>query len=380
MIPFRIGEKVTGEFFTDRAAEVRRIAGAMRSPTRLLVYGDRRQGKSLAIEVAARRVRRTGGIVTVADVAMAPTYAEIARRLVSGIPWKKRAASDLLHRFQTARLAVELGTDAVGNPVFSLRLDRRTTDPTWGQEELLRVLTVLDGLATQKKPVAVVLDEFQEVMRLDDRADWILRGLMQDCHNLSFICAGSRRRVIDGLLTQERAFHRYFESLFFGPMDPDFLGRWIEERLEGSVVSVIPGLGRAIVDRVGPRTQDCVQVARAVFLVAAALGSTVGPGEVQQVLRSLVLEDADRFLKQWLGLSGTQRAVLQAVASREVQLFSDRVRRRFGLKSSGSVQVAIHALEKKWILVPGTKSHAIDDPFFREWILMKAMPGGIEGG
>ena len=48
-IPFRVGEHVTGEFFTDRADEVKKILRFMRDPSRLLVYGERRHGKSSAI-------------------------------------------------------------------------------------------------------------------------------------------------------------------------------------------------------------------------------------------------------------------------------------------------------------------------------------------
>lgn len=48
--PFRIGERVSGEYFIDRAEEVKRIHRAMPDPSRLLVYGPRRMGKSSAIQ------------------------------------------------------------------------------------------------------------------------------------------------------------------------------------------------------------------------------------------------------------------------------------------------------------------------------------------
>ncbi len=44
--PFRVGERVSGENFTDRADEVRHIHRAERDPSRLLVYGPRRMGKA----------------------------------------------------------------------------------------------------------------------------------------------------------------------------------------------------------------------------------------------------------------------------------------------------------------------------------------------
>jgi len=52
--PFRIGERVSGESFTDRAEEVKRIHRAIRDPSRLLVCGPRRMGKSSAIQRRGR--------------------------------------------------------------------------------------------------------------------------------------------------------------------------------------------------------------------------------------------------------------------------------------------------------------------------------------
>jgi len=59
--PFRIGGTVAGSYFTDRAAEVGRIAATLgERQAKLLVFGPRRMGKSSAIEAAARRLRPPG--------------------------------------------------------------------------------------------------------------------------------------------------------------------------------------------------------------------------------------------------------------------------------------------------------------------------------
>lgn len=374
-IPFRVGEHVTGEFFTDRAREVKKILRAMREPTRLLVYGDRRQGKSTAIHFAAERFQEEGGLTLWVDVATVSNFAEIARRLIASVPYSWVWREDLQERLLRAAIRVELRADPAGNPVLSLGLEPRPVAPDHGKDELRRVIGILDALAGEKEvPVAVVLDEFQQLVELVDEGDWILRKQMQNAHHLSFICAGSQASLIQEMLSEEGAFYRYFESLNVREIDPDHLATWIEDRMSGAGVEPDEGVGRVIISSVGPRTQDCLQLARAAFLLGRE-ECQVKPAHVEEALKSSVLEDADRFEKQWSDLAPSQQGVLRAVAAGEEQLYAQDTSRRHGLPTSSAIRKAILALQSKGHLSQGDPPR-VDDPFFREWILMAAMPDG----
>jgi len=375
-IPFRVGEHVTGQYFTDRADEVRRILRAMREPSRLLVYGDRRHGKSSAIRYAAERFEEEEGVVLWVDVATVSNFAEIARRLVSSVPYSWVWREDLQARLIRASIHVELRADAGGNPSLSLSLEPRPTAPEHGMEELQRGVGVLDSVAADRDVrIAIVLDEFQEIAGLADGAEWVLRELMQTAHHLSFVCAGSRASLIEELLSGDGAFHRFFEPLNVREIDPDHLGRWIEDRMASAGVSAEAGVGETIIRLVGPRTQDSLQLARAAFVQGQSEGS-VSSDDVRRALRSSVLEDADRFETLWAGLARSQQAVLRAVAAGEEHLYSRDAARRHGLPTSGTIRKAILALQEKRHLSEGDELR-IDDPYFREWILLRAMPDGV---
>jgi len=100
--PFRIGTHVTGEHFTDRAAEVTRIRYAMRQPTRLLVFGPRRMGKSSAIAVAEERARKDGVLVVRADLSTASALVDVANRLLRSLSAQRKKGwlTDLAGRLQ----------------------------------------------------------------------------------------------------------------------------------------------------------------------------------------------------------------------------------------------------------------------------------------
>lgn len=377
-LPFRVGEQVTGEFFTDRQAEVRRILQAMRTPSRLLVYGERRQGKSSAIRQAAVRAGRSGVLVLWADVSTAADLGEVARRIVAGIPFRWRWREQLQLLLLQSNLRVEARVDGAGRPVLSLAASVTTPDPARARDDLERVVRALDALAAERgQGVALVLDEFQEAEVLQPRGGWVLRDLMQTTHHISFICAGSRLSLVDRLIAPDGPFHRFFETLSVGSIEADHLARWMESRMEAAGVEVGPGVGAAILERAGPRTQDALQLARAVFLSGAVSGH-LAVDEVDAAFRRSVLEDGDRFETLWSGLADSHRRILRAVASGEVHLASREVRTRYGLPSTAAVSKAVRVLRERRHLTTGEPPR-VDDPFFREWILLRAMPeGGVD--
>ena len=68
--PFIIGHPASGKHLADREREVETIANAFAdASSRLVVYGDRRLGKTSAVRKAAEDARRTGTPVIVVDLA-----------------------------------------------------------------------------------------------------------------------------------------------------------------------------------------------------------------------------------------------------------------------------------------------------------------------
>jgi hypothetical protein len=375
-VPFRIGEQVTGEFFTDREEEVKRILQALRSPTRLLVYGERRHGKSSAIRQAQVRAEQDGVRVIWVDVSTASRFGEIAQRLVAAIPWSWRWREELQLRLVQARLRVEAGVDAAGNPVLSLVPGVAPADESEDKERLRRITAILDELARERdERIAVVLDEFQEIDLLAERGAWFIRDLMQTTHDLSFVCAGSKLGLIERLISEKGPLYRFFEPLTIGPIDAEHLARWIESRMAGAGVTPDPGLGKAIIELVGPRTQDCLQLARAVY-VAGASRRAVGHDELRRALDRAALEDRDRFETLWAGFADSHRGILRALAVGERQLGAQDVRRRWTLPSTAAISKAVGVLRERRIL-SASDPVTVEDPFFRRWILLGAMPDGL---
>ena len=181
--PFRIGGIVTGAYFTDRAGELRRIMDVLRKPQgKLLVTGPRRMGKTSTLARAVERLSRDGDAALLADLSTATTTVDLANRVLAaataslGRRWKDVVA-ELVGRIQ---LEVTLNPNRTGGALPSLSLRYRTAPIEEQNATLGQVLDAIDDLAGKRGvTVGVVLDEFQEIARVDggEAAEWHLRRL-----------------------------------------------------------------------------------------------------------------------------------------------------------------------------------------------------------
>jgi uncharacterized protein len=367
--PFRTAEHVRGAFFTDRAREVDVVVRALRDRGRLLVWGPRRMGKSSVIGVAAERVRAAGGVVLHADLSTASSLVEVAERLLSAVsavsPWHDR----LVDWARSLGPVVTLGFDPTGAPRLGIGLESR---PRGGEGERALVERVLDRVeavaARESSPVAVVLDEFQRLSELDgEAAEWLLRNRMQENRRTAYVCAGSKEGLIRELLQPKRAFYKFFEQLYVGPMDPSHLARWIDDRLTGAGVAA-HGVGEALIERVGPRTQDVVQAARTLWFQAALPGRADADAAVAAIAE-IVRNDDTALRRTWEDLTPLQQRVLRAVAAGAPELHSQATRHRFDLGASSSVTTALDSLIARAILSREQGEVAFENPFFREWVV-----------
>lgn len=366
--PFRIAEDVAGPHFTDRATEVDVVRRAMTHRGRLLVSGPRRMGKSTILRVAADRVRQDGGVVLVADLATAASLTEVADRLLAAVataePWTRRL-SDWARALAPV---VSLSFDPAGHPRLAVGLDMRSRREEDERMLLERVLDRIDDVAqTERAPVVLVLDEFQRLAELGGEAsEWLLRNRIQENVHTAVVCAGSKEALINEMLQPKRAFYRFFERLEVGPIEEDHLARWIDERLAGSGLDGGEGVGRELVERVGPRTQDIVQAARVLWFRAAPTGRA-GPDAAAEAVAEVVDQEDAALRRTWEDLTPLQQRLLRAVAAGEDALHASHVRAQYDLGPSSSVTTALDALTRRSILTRTGSSVQFDSPFFREW-------------
>lgn len=375
--PFLVGRHVSGVHFTDRAEETGRIRRAILEPSRLLVYGPRRMGKSSCILRAVERETRDGALVAWADFSTATTLTDVSNRLLKSLSHAMgRAHRERLIDFArhvSPQLTATFDSTS-GLPIVALDVSLRRRPAADQRKALESVLDRLDALAADEgRPVAVVFDEFQDILDIGgDRADWFLRGVMQRHTQLSYICAGSKESLIHEMLGRQRAFYKHFELLHFDAMDPGHLATWIDDRMKAAGIES-SGCGEAIVAVSGPRTQDRLQLAREVYHRARGRGH-VQVGDVEAALDDIVRAEDAVHRSIWEGLPAMQQNALRALASSPDRAYSKETLDRFSLNSTAAMARSIEGLIRRGLLVKSSGRATFDSPFFRAWVERTVLP------
>jgi hypothetical protein len=372
--PFRVALPAYGPYFTGRARERDTAVAALEAREPVLVWGPARTGTSSLARVAAETVRAAGGVVLMVELSTITAVTEAADRVLAAVSregaWRGRLSSWA----ESLAPQVVLGWESPDRPRLSV------SGAAWprsleGEKGLLRgVLSRLGeagagvGEGEGSGPV-VVLDGFDRLLELGGEGMAVLLRDAMSAGGVAWVCAGSREGRIRPMLEPGGVFHAFFRTVRVAPLDASRLADWIDERMRGSGVAS-DGVGAAVVARVGPRTQDVVQVARAMWFRGVLRGRALA-SEVEDAVLDVVREQSGALRRTWSDLTPAQQRVLRAVAAGAEQLFSAETRGRFRLGPASSVGTAVESLVSRRVLERGDDGVAFDSPFFRTWVQLE---------
>lgn len=364
--PFAVQRVVDSPYFTNREVETRRVLEAMRGAGRLVLYGERRQGKTSVIRRAAQRVRDEGGVVLEADAWTVDSLDALTRALLASVPASWLVGERVGRLIRTLRGALVLTADAQGRPQLALA-GSGMADPH-PDERFRAVLEGLDGIAAGgDTPVGVVIDEFQHLDALHPRAVPMLRSVVQDTPNLAWLFAGSVVGAVEEMIGPQGPFHA-IERLEVKGIDEDHLVEWMRHRFGTHGVEAAADTVRTLYERAGPVTEYVLRLANRVHRRARPRGRAE-PDDVDVAFDEIVAEQESSYGIIWDKMSRTKRLVLQAVARGEQHLASREVLDRYGISGASAAGYAVGELRSDAVLAPG-KPYRISDPFLAAWIRM----------
>ena len=372
------------EAIVDREEELRRLADAVRNGERLFLIGPRRYGKTSLLNYMQKQLEREGVIVLKYDVEKFETTRLLAQALLSGairtltgpVDKVSAMAARQIKRF-FGSLKPELSYD-VAEETWSVSVlgDRRAKAAS------LPLLTdVLDGIdamaASGKKTVAVVLDEFQQLVAQGGvTAERQIRASVQDHQHVSYIFAGSKTRLLTDMTAQHaRPFYRMGSSLFLGPVPRAAFAPFLLAGFEARNFEVANGAIERILELAEDVPYSVQRLAHRCWdLLAggATPARTLTPHFVERALERIALEEDPAYTQLWLSLTMVQKKALSAVIGTSGRLLlSKAVNDQYGL-AVASMQKALKALTDRGIVreeqTLGDVRLRLDDPFLATWL------------
>jgi uncharacterized protein len=371
--PFQYGALALDEMFTDREAEIAELSSDIRNGQDVVIFAPRRYGKSSLIWRVVQRLVKRGVLVGQVDLMSTPTREKLAERLAEAI--HDQMASRLfkvrerLTVFSGLRVTPTITVSPEDGSV-SFRFDARASRDEMGAT--LEQLFALPGRigAERGRRVALVFDEFQEIVEIDPNLPKLMRSTFQEQPEVAHVYLGSKRHMMERIFSdQNEPFWRSAKQMELGVIAPAEFAPWIAERFERTGKAVAPGAlvhGFGITGGHPYATQELFYFLWGRTSAGGRAGEEALEGALDAVLRS---ENA-HFGLLWDGLSAAQRLVLLALAEEQPghPLTTD-YQRRHGLPATPTVQTALGALSRAELVAREARGeYRIAEPFLTEWL------------
>lgn len=200
MNPFAL--RYNPAFFCNRNEEITRLTANALNGRNTLVHSPRRLGKSSLLFHLFTKLEKEKSLETIyVDLFATANLNDFTRVLGESLLRKyysKSLLAGIKKLFSGLQATVSFSAD--GMPQLGLNI---------GSGEINASLNeIFSFLEKRKKPVIVALDEFQEVATYPEKAEALLRTIVQQLKNVVFIYSGSSNHIL--------------QNMFFGPKQPFF--------------------------------------------------------------------------------------------------------------------------------------------------------------
>jgi hypothetical protein len=382
--PFEFGRALNAGELVDRESELSEIVATILDASKLFLIGPRRYGKTSILRAAEKIAIDKGAVVLRYDAEAFATLGQLSAKILAD------AARQLTPTLEKATHALRdifgaLRPEASVNPqTGAWTVSLYEVQPSAPIPLLVDVLDGVETLAAKaRKPVAIILDEFQKVIEEGGPgADSQIRAAVQHHRRVGYVFAGSKTRMLTDMTSDpNRPFYKLGSARFLGAVPRTDFVRFLERHFAAGRIAMQDGAAEAILDasedvpyNVQLLAHECWDACR------EPPGKGKKGSEHTTLTVALVREIRDRsalrsdpvYTQLWSALPSTQqRTLLALLRESDEGLNSTAVSRRYDIPTS-TLRNSLRLLEVKGILreeqARGTTRLRFEDPLFSAWI------------
>ncbi len=366
--PFIYGKIASGESFTDRETEQKRLSDNINSGINSILISPRRWGKSSLVSQVANNLKNKNSELIFCFIDLFNVrseqefYTYLAKEIlrVSFSKWKERIESAKTF-FKQITPKFSVGIDPDND--FSLSFDWEEVKKS--PEEILNLPEAVSK--KRNKRIILCLDEFQNIAFFDNplafqkklRANW-------QHHKIAMYCLyGSKRHMMTELFeSKSMPFYKFGDVLFLDKILGEY---WIDY-----IVNGFKRTGKIINEEIAMRIAYEMEN-HPYFVQQFAHGvwnnttKTCSEKEYQSSLEALLTQHAILFQREIDGLTNSQVNFLKALCSDVIQFSSAETLRKFQLGTSANVNRIKQSLVSKEIIDITPYNIEFIDPLFKVW-------------
>lgn len=350
MNPFKFGTIVDGDFFTDRIEETALLTQKLDSENHIVLISPRRFGKSSLVQHVLSQTQRPTVQLDLQYVLSVDDFAaQLLRALFKLFPIEK-----IRHAMSHFRIAPILSTNAITGAM------EISFQPMANSAVLLEdAMSLVDKVTSPEKRLIIVLDEFQEVIKIQKGFDRQLRSLMQHQKNLNYILLGSQESMMEAIFEKKKSpFYHFGQVIRLSKIPYDDFLSYITERLPDNSKAT----AEEILQFTSCHPYYTQQLSSQVWEMIQY--HKVKDGVVPKSIDALVsMHDLD-YERLWQNLNRTDRYTLRQLTENKSPIQNRK-------QATSTSYSSLLRMMKSGLIVKNT-NYEIDDPFFRQWIAKNA--------
>jgi hypothetical protein len=358
--PFKVGTVVDGPYFTDREDEIAKISSYINGENHLILISPRRFGKTSLIR---KVVNDSGRRYIYLDMQLVISTEDFASQLLKRV-YRIFPVQKLKGYIKSFRLIPSFIMNPVtGEAEISFKPGSEDLAP------LEDVLNLIDKLGANNKKIVVVLDEFQDIFRINSGLDRMLRSVMQNQKRITYIFLGSSESMIRNIFEKKSSpFYRFGSLMTLPKISSSKFINFLEKRFS-KITDEKKNLSEAIIAITDSHPYYTQQLAFTAweFLVR----SGYSPDMVEVAANEIVQSHDNDYERLWNNLNRTDMTILTGMASSSISPLTDEFSKLYGTGAVSTVFSSLQRLTQKGILIKEGSVYTMDDPFFKRWIIMR---------
>jgi hypothetical protein len=358
--PFKFGTVVDGRYFTNREDEITRIASFIKGENHLILISPRRFGKTSLIR---KVINESGRRYIYLDMQLIISTEDLASQLLKRI-YRIFPVQKLKKYIKSFRLIPSVIMNPVtGETEISFKPGSSDLTP------LEDVLTMIDKLAKETKRIVVVLDEFQDIFRINSGLDRMLRAVMQNQKNINYIFMGSSESMIRNIFERKDSpFFRFGALMTLPRISAEKFALFLEERFV-KITDEAKQLSEQILGITYSHPYYTQQLAFTVWEHIIRYGKT---DDVADLASNDIVQSHDNdYERLWNSLNRTDMTILTGMSLSNISPLSEEFSRLYGTGAASTVFSSLQRMVKTGVLIKEGPVYSMDDPFFKRWIIMR---------
>jgi len=369
MNPFSYGTIVKEPYFFDRIEEKERIVNTVSGGNNLVLFAPRRYGKTSLVIKAVEELEGMGYRCLYLDFMAVYSKESFVETFSKVILTKQSNWKKVLQSFTKFVKGIKptVALDDNGLPEFSLEFDgTRISDNT-----LESVIDLPEKLAESKNPYIVIMDEFQDIQKLNgENFENLLRSRIQHHQHVHYIFLGSRTHLLKDMFTNKnRPFYHAAAIMSIGSLPRQETIQFLIKRFSHSNIRLDEITASRLIEKAASIPYYIQLLAAEVWQDVINTTDTITEEIVDTCADRILDLKQDFYFELFAHHTAYQKKLLKAIALDGQNIFSSSYARQYRLSAPSTTQKALSGLVNNGVLEKNKNNYVFSDPFFKWFVL-----------